>query len=78
MKLYNHIEHLTQREQQVLQGLINNYGDYQLMADSLVLEKVTVLSHMNSIFNKLRVKSKTAAAIKALQLGLVELKSHAL
>ena len=42
------------------------------IAEKLVLSEVTVKSHMNSIFKKLKVKNRTQAVLLAMQMNLTE------
>ena len=62
--------HLTSREREVLQRLL--VGDsYKMIADTCCISIGTVYSHINSIYKKLQVNSKSEAAIKALKERLV-------
>lgn len=67
-------EVLTEREIEVLrfatQGMSN-----QEIADKLFLSLRTVQSHLNHIFNKLQVSSRTEAVVRALKEGWVTLES---
>lgn len=65
-----HLEHLTQRERQVLELLIRGHTNKEIAA-ALVLSPNTIKKHVYHIFNKLGVKSRSAATLKALQAGLV-------
>ena len=42
------------------------------IAEKLVLSEVTVKSHMNSIFKKLKVTNRTQAVLLAIQMNLIE------
>lgn len=62
---------LTSREKEVLK--LAAYGDNnKKIAEKLVLSEVTVKSHMNSIFKKLKVKNRTQAVLLAMQMNLTE------
>jgi NarL family two-component system response regulator LiaR len=63
---------LTEREIEVLQ-LATQGSSNQEIADSLFLSLRTVQSHLNHIFNKLQVSSRTEAVVRALKEGWVTL-----
>jgi DNA-binding NarL/FixJ family response regulator len=63
---------LTEREIEVLQ-LAAQGSSNQEIADSLYLSLRTVQSHLNHIFNKLEVSSRTEAVVRALKEGWVNL-----
>ncbi|MBN2076248.1 MAG: response regulator transcription factor [Dehalococcoidales bacterium] len=65
---------LTEREIEVLQ-LAAQGSSNQEIADSLYLSLRTVQSHLNHIFNKLQVSSRTEAVVHALKEGWVTLDS---
>ena len=61
---------LTLREREILQRLLA--GDsYKMLADSCCISSGTVYSHINNIYKKLQVNSKSEAVIKALKERLV-------
>ena len=61
---------LTSREQEILQRLLA--GDsYKMLADACFISIGTVYSHINNIYKKLQVNSKSEAVIKALKEKLV-------
>lgn len=62
-------ETLTEREKEVLQLLANGLSNRQI-AEALVIGEKTVKSHVSNILNKLRVASRTQAAVYALRTGL--------
>lgn len=65
------LQTLTSREKEVLK--LAAYGDNnKKIAEKLVLSEVTVKSHMNSIFKKLKVKNRTQAVLLAIQMNLIE------
>lgn len=65
------LQTLTSREKEVLK--LAAYGDNnKKIAEKLVLSEVTVKSHMNSIFKKLKVKNRTQAVLLAMQMNLTE------
>jgi DNA-binding NarL/FixJ family response regulator len=55
---------LSEREKQVLQGLVNGYS-YKMIASDLFISLETVRSHIKKIYEKLQVNSKTEAVTKA-------------
>ena len=61
---------LTEREQEVLQLLIEGASN-QKISQQLCITIATVKAHLTSIFDKLKVKSRTQAIVKAFRLGLV-------
>ena len=61
---------LSQRELEVLQRLV--MGDsYKMVADVCCVSMGTIYSHINHIYRKLHVNSKSEAVIKAMKEGLV-------
>ena len=62
--------HLTEREQEVLHWLVEGDSN-EIIAKRLYVTIATVKAHLTAIFEKLGVKSRTQAIIKALKLGLV-------
>ncbi len=62
--------HLTEREQEVLHWLVQGASNENI-AQHLFITVATVKAHLTAIFEKLGVKSRTQAIIKALKLGLV-------
>ncbi|MBD1867091.1 response regulator transcription factor [Leptolyngbya sp. FACHB-541] len=63
---------LTQREQQVIQLLVNGKGNADIMS-ALNISEGTVKFHINNILNKLNVSDRTQAVIVALKRGLARL-----
>lgn len=65
------IEPLTTREKEILkmvsQGASNND-----IAEKLFVREVTVKTHLNSIFKKLKVKNRTQAVLLAMQMRIIE------
>jgi DNA-binding CsgD family transcriptional regulator len=61
---------LTEREVEVLKLVAEGLTNAQI-ADQLVLSPLTVNAHLRSIFNKLNVNTRTAAAHQAMELGLL-------
>ncbi len=65
------IEPLTSREKEILkmvsQGASNND-----IAEKLFVREVTVKTHLNSIFKKLKVKNRTQAVLLAMQMRIIE------
>jgi DNA-binding NarL/FixJ family response regulator len=63
--------HLTEREQEVLNWLTQGASNEEI-AKHLYVTVATVKAHLTSIFEKLRVTSRTQAIVAALKLGLVQ------
>ncbi|HYI14257.1 MAG TPA: LuxR C-terminal-related transcriptional regulator, partial [Thermomicrobiales bacterium] len=61
---------LSAREMDVLQLLVAGHSDRQI-AEELFISHRTAQGHVGSIFNKLSVNSRTAAATTAIRLGLI-------
>ncbi len=66
---------LTRREKEVL-ALLTLGMSNERIAETLVISPKTAINHLHSIFKKLRVKSRTQAAIYALSHGIVEKRSE--
>lgn len=56
--------HLSEREKQVLQLLVNGYS-YKMIAAEMYISIDTVRSHIKKIYEKLHVNSKSEAVAKA-------------
>jgi two-component system, NarL family, response regulator LiaR len=63
-------EALTARETEVLELLARGYANKQI-ASSLYVSEKTVKAHVSSILKKLGVRSRTQAALYAVETGLV-------
>ena len=61
---------LSEREQQVLQWVAMGYTNFQI-AKKLTIAENTVKTHLQNIFAKLKVQSRTEAAMYAAQRGWV-------
>ena len=73
-KPINDVKHddykLTKREREVLQRLVE--GDsYKMVAEACFISIGTVYSHINNIYKKLRINSKSEAVIKTIREHLV-------
>jgi len=64
------VEPLTLRELEVL-TLVAQGANNQTIADKLFVKQVTVKTHLNSIFKKLKVTSRTQAVLLAMQMNLI-------
>lgn len=64
------IEALTPKEKEVLE-LVAKGASNQQIADKLCVRDVTVKTHLNSIFKKLKVANRTQAVLLAMQINLV-------
>lgn len=64
------LEPLTEREKEVL-ALVAKGQSNQEIADKLYVRDVTVKTHLNTIFKKLKVKSRTQAVLLAIQMNIL-------
>ena len=64
------VEPLTEREREVL-TLVAEGKTNQEIAEKLFVRDVTVKTHLNAIFRKLKVKSRTQAVLLAIQMNMV-------
>lgn len=64
------IDLLTPKEKEVLELLAKGASNQQI-ADKLCVRDVTVKTHLNSIFKKLKVTNRTQAVLLAMQINLV-------
>lgn len=64
------VEPLTLREIEVL-TLAAKGANNQTIADKLFVKEVTVKTHLNSIFKKLKVSNRTQAVLLAMQMNLI-------
>ncbi len=64
---------LSPREMDALRLLVAGYTDRQI-AEELFISHRTAQGHVGSIFNKLGVNSRTAAATTAIRLGLIQIR----
>lgn len=62
--------HLSEREKEVLQLLVNGYS-YKMIASEMYIAIDTVRSHIKKIYEKLHVNSKSEAVAKAFKDKLV-------
>lgn len=62
--------HLTQREREVLQLLVQGYSNQEI-GRHLYISVATVKAHLTAIFEKLGVKSRSSAIVTSLKLGIV-------
>lgn len=63
--------HLSPRELDVIRLLARGWTNQQV-AQTLVVSRQTVASHVRSAMRKLRVSSRTALAVRAVEMGLVQ------
>ncbi len=61
---------LTERERDVLR-LVSQGKNNQEIAEELCVRDVTVKTHLNTIFKKLKVKSRTQATLLAIQMNIL-------
>ena len=64
------IDALTPKEKEVL-SLVAKGASNQAIADKLCVRDVTVKTHLNSIFKKLKVTNRTQAVLLAMQMNLI-------
>jgi DNA-binding NarL/FixJ family response regulator len=64
-------EHLTSRELDVLQSIVDGLANKEIASELCITEK-TVKSHVCTILGKLGVQSRTQAAMYASRVGLVD------
>ncbi len=64
------IDALTPKEKEVL-ALVAQGASNQEIADKLFVRDVTVKTHLNSIFKKLKVTNRTQAVLLAMQMNLI-------
>lgn len=64
------IEILTPKEKEVL-ALVAKGASNQEIADKLCVRDVTVKTHLNSVFKKLKVTNRTQAVLLAMQIDLI-------
>lgn len=65
------IEPLTQREKEVLK-MVSKGESNSSIADKLFVREVTIKTHLNSIFKKLKVSNRTQAVLLAMQMKLID------
>jgi NarL family two-component system response regulator LiaR len=66
------LEHLSEREMQVLRLIARGYSNKEISADLKISEK-TVKTHVSNILDKLHLEDRTQAAIYALRNRIVSL-----
>ena len=72
-KKINHnvnIDILTPKEKEVL-ALLAKGANNQEIADKLCVQDVTIKTHLNSIFKKLKVSNRTQAVLLAMEINLI-------
>ena len=65
------VEPLTQREKEVLKMVAKGESNSSI-ADKLFVREVTIKTHLNSIFKKLKVSNRTQAVLLAMQMKLID------
>lgn len=70
-KAKSKLQTLTGREREVL-TLVAKGANNKDIAEKLTLREVTIKSHLNSIFKKLSVTSRTQAVLLAMQMELIK------
>lgn len=69
------ISHLTPRELEVLQCIVDGLSNKEISSILFISEK-TVKNHITNLFRKINVSDRTQAAVYAVQNGLVTPKPH--
>ena len=64
------IDALTPKEKEVLSYVAQGFSNQEI-ADKLCVRDVTVKTHLNSIFKKLKVTNRTQAVLLAMQIDLI-------
>ena len=64
------IDILTPREKEVL-SLLAKGANNQEIADKMCVQDVTIKTHLNSIFKKLKVSNRTQAVLLAMEINLI-------
>ena len=64
------LEQLTKREKEVISMLAKGASNKEI-ADKLFVRDVTIKTHLNTIFKKLKVTNRTQAVLLAIQLGII-------
>ena len=64
------IDALTQKEKEVLSYVAKGASNQEI-ADKLCVRDVTIKTHLNSIFKKLKVSNRTQAVLLAMQIDLI-------
>ena len=65
------IEPLTQREKEVLK-MVSQGASNNAIAEKLFVREVTIKTHLNSIFKKLKVSNRTQAVLLAMQMKIID------
>lgn len=65
------IEPLTTREKEILKMVAQGASNSDI-AEKMYVREVTVKTHLNSIFKKLKVKNRTQAVLLAMQMRVIE------
>lgn len=65
------IEPLTQREKEVLKMVAQGASNITI-AEKLFVREVTIKTHLNSIFKKLKVSNRTQAVLLAMQMKIID------
>jgi len=65
------IEPLTQREKEVLKMVAQGSSNVTI-AEKLFVREVTIKTHLNSIFKKLKVSNRTQAVLLAMQMKIID------
>ena len=64
------VETLTQREKEVLSLVAKGASNHDI-AEKLFLKEVTVKTHLNSVFKKLKVTNRTQAVLLGMQMNII-------
>jgi two-component system, NarL family, response regulator LiaR len=75
LRFPDHVERLTDRETEILKCVADGLSNKEIARRLSITEK-TVKAHLNNVFAKLGVHSRTQAALHAIRTGLASLKSQ--
>ena len=75
LRFPNQVERLTERETEVVKCVADGLSNKEI-ARRLSINEKTVKAHLNNIFGKLGVHSRTQAALHAIRTGIASLKSQ--
>ena len=67
---------LTEREKLVVNYLVKGLNNEEI-SNTIHISIHTTKAHLESIYEKMKVHNRVQAAIKAVQLGIVELEEYA-
>jgi len=75
LRFPDHVERLTDRETEILKCVADGLSNKEIARRLSITEK-TVKAHLNNVFGKLGVHSRTQAALHAIRTGIASLESQ--